>query len=96
MNSYDIIIKPVLSEKSYDGIPNKKYTFIVHRRANKIQIKQAVEEIFGVEVEWVNTMNIRGKFRRQRGTEGYTASAKKAIVQLKESSKKIEFFESLS
>ena len=83
MNAYDIIIKPILSEKSYGSIPNKKYTFVVDGRATKTQIKAAVEEIFGVDVEKVNTVNVRGKY-------------KKAYVQLKKDSKAIAFFESLA
>lgn len=96
MNSYDIIIKPVLTEKSYKGIENKKYTFVVNRDANKIQIKNAVEEIFGVKVDKVNTINVRGKLKRQGRTQGYTAKYKKAIVMLTDESKAIEFFDSLS
>lgn len=96
MNSYDIIIKPILSEKSYAGIPNKKYTFVVDRRADKSMIKAAVEEVFGVKVEKVNTVNVRGKYKRQGKTEGYTSKYKKAYVQLAKDSKAIEFFESLA
>ncbi len=96
MKAYDIIIKPVLSEKSYADISNKKYTFIVSKKANKIEIKQAVEEIFGVKVASVNTTNASGKLKRQGKTQGYTADFKKAFVQLKADSKAIEFFESLS
>lgn len=96
MNSYDIIVKPVLTEKSYDGIPHKSYTFVVARGANKIEIKKAVEEIFNVTVESVNTINVRGKLKRQGRYEGYTAKYKKAIVTLSEKSKSIEFFDSLS
>lgn len=96
MNAYDIIIKPILSEKSYDSIPNKKYTFLVDGRATKTQIKAAVEEIFGVDVEKVNTVNVRGKYKRQGRTEGYTSKYKKAYVQLKKDSKAIAFFESLA
>lgn len=96
MNSYDIIKKPILSEKSYKGIPLKKYTFVVDNRATKTQIKAAVEEIFKVKVEKVNTANVRGKFKRQGKSEGYTSSFKKAFVQLTRESKAIEFFESLA
>jgi len=96
MKEYDIIIKPVMSEKSYDGISDKKYVFEVDRRANKIQIKQAVEKIFGVEVESVNTSNVRGKLKRQGRTQGYTPARKKAVVQLTGKSRKIEFFENLA
>lgn len=96
MNSYDVIIKPILSEKSYAGIPNKKYTFVVDRRADKTQIKAAVEEIFNVKVEKVNTVNVRGKYKRQGKTEGYTSKYKKAYVQITKDSKAIQFFESLA
>jgi len=96
MKEYDIIMKPVMSEKSYDGISDKKYVFEVDRRANKIQIKQAVEKIFGVEVESVNTSNVRGKLKRQGRTQGYTPARKKAVVQLTNKSRKIEFFENLA
>ncbi|MGD9901126.1 MAG: 50S ribosomal protein L23 [Spirochaetales bacterium] len=96
MKQYDIIIKPLLTEKSYVGIPNKKYTFVVAKEANKVQIKKAIEDIFGVSVKQVNTANVRGKVKRQGTTSGKTASYKKAIVQLTEDSKPIAFFESLS
>ena len=96
MSAHDIIIKPLLSEKSYAGIQDKKYSFIVAKDANKTQIKFAVEEIFGVKVEKVNTANMRGKLKRQGRYEGYTPAYKKAIVQLKKDSKSIEFFDSLS
>ena len=96
MASQDIILKPLLSEKSYAGIKDKKYVFIVKKTANKTEIKLAVEEIFGVQVEKVNTANVRGKLKRQGKYEGYTPDYKKAIVQLKKDSKSIEFFDSLS
>lgn len=96
MNSYDIIIKPVLSEKSYAGISVKKYTFKVHPDANKTEIKKAVEEVFGVKVEKVNTLNMEGKIKRMGKNSGRRSSYKKAIVQLTADSKPIEFFESLS
>ena len=96
MTAYDIIKKPLLSEKSYATISDKKYTFIVDLNANKIQIKQAVEEIFKVKVASVNTMNVYGKIKRQGRTEGLTGNYKKAIVQLSSDSKSIEFFDSLS
>ena len=92
----DIILKPVLTEKAYDGIATKTYTFIVKKDANKTQIKQAVEKIFGVKVEKVNTVTCKGKLKRMGRHEGYTPDRKKAIVTLKEDSKAIEFFESLS
>lgn len=96
MNAYDIIIKPILSEKAYGGIANKKYTFVVDGRATKPQIKAAVEEIFKVDVEKVNTVNVRGKYKRQGRSEGYTSKYKKAYVQLKKDSAAIKFFESLA
>jgi large subunit ribosomal protein L23 len=96
MNAYDVILKPVMSEKAYDGIAEKRYTFKVNRSANKIEIKQAVEQIFGVSVEKVNTVNVRGRLKRQGRTQGYTSKYKKAVVTLKKDSKAIEFFESLS
>ena len=96
MVAHDIIKKPLLSEKSYATISDKKYTFVVDLKANKIQIKQAVEEIFKVKVASVNTMNVYGKIKRQGRTEGLTGSYKKAIVQLSSDSKSIEFFDSLS
>ena len=96
MNSYDIIIRPVLTEKSYAGIPAKTYTFEVAKSANKVEIKMAVEEIFGVKVENVTTVTVKGKLKRQGRNEGFTADRKKATVRLTADSKAIEFFESLS
>lgn len=92
---YDVIIKPVISEKSMDDAQMKKYTFKVATSANKTQVKHAVEEIFGVEVEKVNIMNVSGKLKRQGRTQGRTADWKKAIVTLTEKSKEIEFFQGL-
>ena len=96
MTAYDIIISPVLSEKSYDGIPEKRYTFKVAKNANKTQIKAAVEEIFGVKVAKVNTSNYDGKLKRMGRNEGRRSSFKKAVVTLSADSKAIEFFESLA
>ena len=96
MKHYDIIRKPVLSEKSYSEIANKKYVFEVAVDANKIEIKEAIEAVFGVKVEKVNTVNVRGKLKRQGRTQGYTAKRKKAIVQLTKDSKAIEIFENLA
>jgi large subunit ribosomal protein L23 len=93
---YDIIRKPVLTEKSYDQFPDRTYTFEVDKTANKIEIKKAVEEIFGVEVASVNTINRDGKVRRQGNSSGRTPSSKKAYVKLKKDSKGIEFFDSIS
>ena len=91
-----MIIKPLLTEKGYDGIADKKYTFIVAKSANKSQIKDAVEKLFKVDVKSVNTVNCKGKLTRMGRTAGYTPDYKKAIVQLKADSKTIEFFDSLS
>ena len=96
MEARDIIIRPVLTEKSYQGIEIKKYVFVVDKKANKTQIKYAVEEIFGVKVDKVNTANCRGKLKRMGRNEGYTSAYKKATVLLKKDSKDIEFFKSLS
>ncbi|MBQ7914238.1 MAG: 50S ribosomal protein L23 [Clostridia bacterium] len=96
MSSYDIIIRPVLTEKSYAGIPAKTYTFQVAKSANKVEIKNAIEEIFNVKVENVTTAIVKGKLKRQGRTEGHTPDWKKATVRLTSDSKAIEFFESLS
>ena len=96
MFAEDIIIKPLLTEKGYDGIADKKYTFVVMKSANKTQIKNAVEKIWGVSVESVNTVNCKGKKKRMGKYEGYTPDYKKAVVQLKADSKAIEDFNSLS
>ena len=92
----DIIIKPIITENSMKGIADRKYTFQVAKDANKIEIAKAVEELFGVKVAKVNTISVRGKFRRQGWKGGYTAAAKKAIVTLTEKSKGIEFFEGMN
>ena len=93
---YDIIIRPVLTEKSYDGMADKKYTFEVAMNANKTEIKKAVETIFDVKVESVNTMRIQGKMKRQDRTQGRRPERKKAYVKLTEGSKTIEFFEGMA
>ena len=93
--STDIIIAPVITEKSMAGIADKKYTFKVAKDANKIEIAQAVEELFKVKVAKVNTISVRGKEKRMGRYSGYTASWKKAIVTLKADSKAIEFFDGL-
>ena len=95
-NPHDIIRRPVLTEKSYDIMGDKKYTFEVDVRANKIEIRYAVEEIFGVKVKSVNTMRTMGKMKRQGRTQGRTPEVKKAYVQLTEESKPIEFFEGMA
>lgn len=92
---YDVIIKPVISERSMDDAANKKYTFKVATSANKTQVKHALEEIFGVEVAKVNIMNVQGKVKRMGKNVGRTAASKKAIVTLTEKSKEIEFFQGL-
>ncbi len=92
---HDIILGPVLTEKSYDQIPLKKYSFKVALDATKPEIKYAVEQIFGVKVESVNTLRKQGKLKRQGRTQGMTAKSKKAVVTLKPESKAIEFFESM-
>ena len=96
MVAHDIIIEPILSEKSYADIANKKYYFKVAKKATKTQIKAAVEQIFKVKVASVNTLNVYGKIKRQGRTEGLTGACKKAVVQLAPDSKSIEFFDSLS
>ena len=91
----DIIIAPVITEKSMSGIADKKYTFKVARDANKIEIATAVEKLFKVKVEKVNTISVRGQEKRMGRYSGYTAAWKKAIVTLKADSKPIEFFDGL-
>ena len=92
---HDIILKPVLSEKSYDLIADKKYTFLVDVRSNKTEIKQAVESVFGVKVDKITTARRQGKVKRQRRAEGRRPETKRAFVTLKKDSKGIEFFESM-
>ena len=94
-SAYDIIIKPVISERSMDDAQEKKYTFQVATDANKTQVKTALEEIFDIEISKVNIMNVRGKKKRQGRTSGMTSASKKAIVTLKPNSKEIEFFQGL-
>ncbi len=91
----EIILAPVITEASMMGTAEKKYTFKVAKDATKVDIKKAVEKLFGVEVQKVNTMNVRGQFRRYGRFEGYKASWKKAIVTLTENSKTIEFFDGM-
>ena len=95
MEARDIILAPVVTEKAVAGLAMKKYTFRVEMNANKIQIAKAVEEIFGVKVAKVNTISVRGRYRRQGMHAGYTAKSKKAIVTLTPDSKEIEFFNSM-
>ena len=93
---YDVILKPIVTEKSMNAMGEKKYTFMVHPEANKSQIKEAVEKMFdGTKVEKVNTMNLDGKNKRRGMTVGKTAKKKKAIVQLTEESAEIEIFQGL-
>ena len=93
---YDVILKPVITEKSMNAMADRKYTFLVHPEANKSQVKEAVEKMFpGTKVEKVNTMNIDGKTKRRGMTFGKTAKTKKAYVKLTEDSKEIEIFEGL-
>ena len=93
---YDVILKPVITEKSMAGMGDKKYTFLVHPEANKAMIKEAVEKMFeGTKVKKVNTMNLEGKNKRRGLVVGKTAKSKKAIVWLTEDSKDIEIFAGL-
>ena len=93
---YDVILKPVITEKSMNAMGEKKYTFLVHPEANKSQIKEAVEKMFeGTKVKSVITMNMDGKKKRRGAVVGKTAKTKKAIVALTEESKDIEIFEGL-
>ena len=93
---YDVIKKPVITEKSMNAMAEKKYTFLVHPEANKSQIKEAVEKMFaGTNVKSVNTRNMDGQKKRRGMTVGTTAKTKKAIVALTEDSKDIEIFEGL-
>ena len=93
---YDVILKPVITEKSMNAMGDKKYTFFVHPEATKTQIKEAVEKMFeGTKVKSVNTMNMDGKKKRRGMTVGTTAKTKKAIVALTEDSKDIEIFQGL-
>ena len=93
---YDVILKPVITEKSMDGMADKKYTFLVHPDANKSQIKEAVEKMFaGTKVQNVNTLNMDGKNKRRGMSFGKTAKTKKAVVTLTEDSKEIEIFTGL-
>lgn len=89
----DIIKRPVITENSADLMGEKKYTFEVEHKANKTEIKKAIEEIFGVDVASVNTINRKGKFKRMGRYGGYRSDKKRAIVTLTENSEEIEFFE---
>ena len=93
---YEIIKRPIITEKTTKLAETGVYTFEVDKNANKIEIANAIQEIFKVKVASVNTMNVYGKIKRQGRTQGLTGSYKKAIVQLSSDSKSIEFFDSLS
>ena len=95
MIAHDIVIRPVITEKSMLGAVNKIYTFEVAKSANKIEIAKACEEVFGVKVAKVNTLNVRGCYKRMGMNAGYTAAWKKAIVTLTADSKTIEFFDGM-
>ena len=96
MTAYDIIIRPIITERAMDGAADKKYVFEVAKTAGKIEIKKAVEEIFGVKVAAVNTVNVPGKHKRMGAARpGMTRSWKKAYVTLTADSKTIEFFEGM-
>ena len=94
-NPHDIIIKPIVTEQSMAQMAENKYTFVVSKQANKTEIKNAVEAIFGVNVEKVNTLNYDGKVKRMGRSVGRTASFKKAVVKLTADSKEIEFFQGM-
>ena len=94
-NPHDIIITPIVTEQSMAAMAENKYTFVVSKSANKTEIKKAVEAIFGVNVEKVNTLNYDGKVKRMGRSVGRTASFKKAVVKLTADSKEIEFFQGM-
>ena len=94
-NPHDIIIRPIVTEQSMAEMAENKYTFEVSKKANKTEIKKAVETIFGVNVEKVNTLNYDGKVKRMGRSIGKTASYKKAVVKLTAESKEIEFFQGM-
>lgn len=96
LTAHDIIRKPVITEKSMTAMAEKKYTFLVHVNANKVQIKRAVEEVFGVQVAEVRTINSLGKVKRMGVHIGKRSDTKKAIVTLTEDSKTIEFFDNMN
>ncbi len=95
MRAQDIVIRPIITEKSMLGIADKKYTFEVAKSATKIDVARAIEELFKVKVDKVTTVNVRGRLKRQGRFEGYTRSWKKAYVTLTKDSKTIEFFEGM-
>lgn len=91
----DIIIRPIVTERSMEGMQNKKYTFQVAKAAGKIEIARAIEQLFKVKVKKVNTMHCKGRYVRQGATAGYRPNWKKAIVTLTDESKTIEFFDNM-
>lgn len=93
--AYDVILRPVITEKSMSGIADKKYVFEVALGSTKVEVRKAVEEIFKVKVLSVNTLNCKGKEKRMGVHKGYTSKRKKAIVRLTEDSKGIEIFEGM-
>lgn len=93
--AYDILLRPIITERSMEAVDQKKYVFEVARDANKIEVKNAVEEIFGVKVLSVNTMNMQGKEKRQGVHTGRRSAWKKAVIRLRPESKTIEFFEGM-
>lgn len=93
--AYDIVIRPVISEKATDQLQERKYSFEVDKRANKQEIKEAVEKIFGVKVADVSTLIVKAKPKRQGRFSGYTRTWKKAVVKVTPDSKEIEFFEGM-
>ena len=93
MNARDVIIRPVVTESSMDAMSDKKYTFDVALDANKVLVRQAIEEVFGVKVKQVNIMNVSGKKKRQGRYVGFTAKRRKAIVTLTADSDEIKIFE---
>ncbi len=95
LSPHDIIVKPIVTERSMDDMSEKKYTFKVYKKANKVQIRNAVEEVFGVKVKKVYTMNMIGKKKRMGKFVGKRSDWKKAIVKLTEESKEIQFFEGI-
>ena len=96
MSKYDVIIRPIISEKSMEQTADRKYTFQVAIGANKVEIRQAVESIFGVKVEKVTTTRVLGKVKRMGATSGKRADWKKATVKLTSDSKTIEFFDGMA
>ena len=93
--AYDVIIKPIVTEASTNAMGQRKYTFKVNKDSNKIEIKKALKELFGIEILKVNTINCKGRQVRYRYSRGYRPDWKKAIVTLKEGSKTIEFFDNM-